>query len=502
MRRHSFLFPAALCLLAAANCQAAAATSFDAKAWQHDFQLLKQELEKRYSHLAWMASPQSGVDLPALNQKAQAALAAARDDGEARRAILDFQSGFHDGHFSLLKAAPPAPAAAAASEPPKRDPALDSPLDGCAAQGYVQSSRINFSLPFETLPGVRLLSDGLSQSMRSAIIDLGPKGKLGLLRIASFSPHDYPLACQRAWSAVSARVGHFDPDQLFGETMKQWYAETAQRMRDLKAAGAQALIIDVGDNPGGNDSGNSMARLLGAKPGKAAPLWMTRSQAAENYLKGWEEDLSSGLPPDTTPQDKTILQPFLLQVRSLHTDLKQHPRTGMDWAWREQRAFKPEAPYSGLMQTGYASGLLAELEAGRYSQAVAENLFWPALAFQSQAAWPGPAYVLTDGKSYSSAEMFAATIQDNRLAKIIGAKTGGDGCGFMGTNLPLTLPHSGLRFRIPNCVRLRKDGSDEVAGIQPDIALPDMPGASPRAKAQKVLDMIERDLAQPGGQTS
>jgi hypothetical protein len=48
--------------------------SFDRNSWLQDYAALKQALEKRYSNLAWFASPEGGVDLPALDRRTLAAL--------------------------------------------------------------------------------------------------------------------------------------------------------------------------------------------------------------------------------------------------------------------------------------------------------------------------------------------------------------------------------------------------------------------------------------------
>ncbi|WP_158300644.1 S41 family peptidase [Chromobacterium sp. ATCC 53434] len=496
MPQNSAVRLARILLLAALSCSSSvadAAAAFDRSAWRQDYRLLKRELEKRYSHLAWMASPGSGVDLPRLDRRARAALARARDDAEARQAILDFQSGFHDGHFAPLK--PVIEPSSPGAEPPARDLSHDSALDGCAALGYVNSGAIAFSSPFESLPGVTLTADGLARPMRSGIADLGPAGKLALLRIPSFNPLNYPQLCQPAWDAMRARDGRIDAGKLFTDTMRAWYRETAERLRELHTAGARALIVDVGDNSGGNDSGDAMSRLLGNGPVRSAPLWLARSAQGEAYLQEWVETLSTGLPPEATAADRAALQPFLDAFRAQAARLRQAPPVDMSWVWREQRVFDPGAAHSRLVQVGYASGAVDHLEPGRYSRIVSETLFWPAQSFGSQGAWQGPVYLLTNGRTYSAAEMFTAVSRDNRLAKTAGQGTGGDGCGFMGKIQPLILPHSGLRFRIPDCVRLRADGSDEVPGISPDLPLSAAPGESMRALARRTLTAIAADLA-------
>jgi C-terminal processing protease CtpA/Prc len=79
--------------------------------------------------------------------------------------------------------------------------------------------------------------------------------------------------------------------------------------------------------------------------------------------------------------------------------------------------------------------------------------------------------VLVDGDSASSSEFFAAMMQDRHAALILGAPTFGAGCGHMTDAEPVVLRHSGARVSLPDCVRLRADGSNEVAGIQPDVLI-------------------------------
>ena len=90
--------------------------------------------------------------------------------------------------------------------------------------------------------------------------------------------------------------------------------------------------------------------------------------------------------------------------------------------------------------------------------------------------------------------MFVAVMRNNRIARTVGATTGGSGCGFMIDAKPVVLPHSGLRFRVPNCVRLRADGSNEVAGIAPDLPVLPMEGENKRAWAARILRTVESDL--------
>ncbi len=92
-------------------------------------------------------------------------------------------------------------------------------------------------------------------------------------------------------------------------------------------------------------------------------------------------------------------------------------------------------------------------------------------------------------------EMFSAVMQDNRIAKLVGVRSGGDGCGFMVNAAPIILTHTRLRFRIPNCMRLRADGTNEEAGISPDLTVAPTEGETDRARAARVVATLAADLA-------
>jgi C-terminal processing protease CtpA/Prc len=83
--------------------------------------------------------------------------------------------------------------------------------------------------------------------------------------------------------------------------------------------------------------------------------------------------------------------------------------------------------------------------------------------------WRGPLIVLTDGETWSAAEELPATLQDNKAAVILGGRTGGAGCGHASGAEPITLKNSGGKLVLPDCVRFRFDGSNEVAGVIPDV---------------------------------
>ena len=113
--------------------------------------------------------------------------------------------------------------------------------------------------------------------------------------------------------------------------------------------------------------------------------------------------------------------------------------------------------------------------------------------------WDGPLIILVDQETWSAAEEFAAVLQDNKVAAVVGARTGGAGCGFTNGGTPTLLKNSGAVLKLPDCLRLRADGSNEVRGIIPDepVALRADEGRHFRAKliAEKLLSAISRAKA-------
>jgi C-terminal processing protease CtpA/Prc len=166
----------------------------------------------------------------------------------------------------------------------------------------------------------------------------------------------------------------------------------------------------------------------------------------------------------------------------------------MDWVWKTRRAWNTDG-CRRLVPAGTAGGPLAYLApVGDADSESARRLHWPLAVQRHWGAWDGPVYLLTDAKTYSAAEMFTAVMRDNHVARTIGGITGRAGCGFMTEAKPVVLPHSQLRFRIPDCVRLRADGSDEVAGIAPDLPLLPAEGEDKRAWAARILVALGDDL--------
>lgn len=466
------------------------AAPFDKEAWQQDYKQLKSELIDRYSNLAWKASTSSGIDLPALDRKTLAILASADDDTQAADAIRAFVTAFHDGHLSeqpYLATAMTRPV-----EPEKFSLDPTEPIAGCAALGYASTGRVAFSLPIEGLPGFKLMTDGLDSAFRTGIV-MRSGVTMGVIRIQNFRARAFPTVCLHAWADLRQASMAITPHAVLDAARLRWFKDIAAAIRTLRQAGATTLVVDIGNNSGGDDSGDWTPRLLTDRLVRSARLLMTDAPIAGRYFAEEIEDIDEVYAATRSHDAKAAL----MEARSFFSGqtaaIGQH-HCDLSWVWHEKRAWSL-TNCNRLLVAGYAGGYSAGLPHNAFSGSDAAVVLSSASTVQSlYGTWTGPTYVIADKRSYSSAEMFAAVMQDNRIAKLVGDRTGGDGCGFMADDNPIILKHSRLRFRVPNCMRLRANGTNEEAGIVPDIPVLPTEGESERARAERALQAISSDV--------
>jgi len=102
--------------------------------------------------------------------------------------------------------------------------------------------------------------------------------------------------------------------------------------------------------------------------------------------------------------------------------------------------------------------------------------------------------VMVDQGTWSSAEYFAAMLRDNDAATIIGEPTGGAGCGYTNGGIQTFLKNSRAKVKIPDCIRLRVDGTNEVEGITPDVLIAWRPNDSGYQRVKRVSDALSEHL--------
>lgn len=131
---------------------------------------------------------------------------------------------------------------------------------------------------------------------------------------------------------------------------------------------------------------------------------------------------------------------------------------------------------------------------GRYHFSLYENKsFKPKTKYH----FDGTTYILTGGNTFSAASLFAKVLKPQEDVIIVGEETGGGAYGNTAWLIPdVTLPNTGVRFRLP-LFKLVIDKEEEKGhGIIPEVsALPSVKDIRRGAdyKMEKVMELIKKE---------
>lgn len=453
-------------------CTGASATD-----WVADFDLMLQQLPRHYANFEYTLTERR-LDLPALAQREREALAAATDDTQRRAAFDRLLRAFADPHLRIHWA-----------------PGAAEPEPACGQH------RLPPGVAFHRLAGFVPLQEPQARQFGAGLLRGEPV--LGILRIGLFVERSFGSACAEA--AQQAGIDASSPcDTACGEALDRATVGVLNRalaatVRKLEAAGAQRLVIDVTDNAGGSDWSETVARLL-AGPLRSAPVSMLRHPAWTAHLNGMRKEIDA-LRRNASGPEAERLQQAALQLDAALPQLQQTCDLRAAWTDVALATGQVPLPCSNLV-TGrlFASGVEPDGPLGRTGP-VDELLFRP--------AWYGsfpvgvttrPLTVLVNHETHSSAEQFAALLRDNGRALVVGIPTSGAGCGtFTDLGTTFTLPSTGAQVHAPDCVRLRRDGTNERDGIVPDQLVPWRRSDSAWQLARKAARALQAvPMTQPG----
>jgi hypothetical protein len=309
------------------------------------------------------------------------------------------------------------------------------------------------------LPGYAPIADG----------DLLPAGtarvgatRFGFVRIDVFQPQALSL-CTEALAALAIRpdapCDAACADRLITEAYRRLSAALEDRLVRLRGAGAEVVVVDLTGNGGGSEWAEAAARMLSRSPLQSARIGFVRGA---HWARLWRENAERlrAAAAAAPPADRTRLLAWATEADAARAEAER----------RCPPAGDPGCPWLG--RAGYSTGLVGRAPSGSFAgRDWAVHVFNPAQHAYRDGVWDGPVVVLTDQETWSAAEQFAALLQDNRAALIVGARTGGSGCGHTWGGTPTRLPNSGAVLHLPDCVRFRADGSNEVRGVVPDLLL-------------------------------
>jgi hypothetical protein len=297
---------------------------------------------------------------------------------------------------------------------------------------------------------------------------LGVNGKrVGVVQIGVFTPQGFPGLCQAALQALAVPAQK-TCDDACSDRIESWASsrltlDLAAQLRALQAAGAASLVVDVAANGGGTEWAEAVARML-------TPLRLQSERAAfvrgDHWAKAFADDEASlrRYAAQASGSDRALL-------RKLADEVEAKRRTALtpcDSAplWRSEY---PACNWLG--DAFFGSGMLGAADPSTLrGKPWATLLFSPMEFPYEEGVWRGPLIVLVDRNTASAAAEFAAVLQDNHAGIVMGEAAAG-GCGHTNGGTPTKLANSGATLEVPDCARFRSDGSNEIMGIQPDIAV-------------------------------
>src|SRR5215471_1854291 len=469
------LLAALICAASPQNRTDRRPVTFDPKPWLEDFHQILSEMSSHYANLDWAVADRK-MDLHLLRLDTEAKLRAARDETEARRIIERFIASFGDGHLAIewpKSKAEPTPAAAASQSL-------------CNRLGY--KARVHPGLNFSDLPNFFSLNTPEAKLFPGGLLRLRNGTVIGIIRIGDFSEHSHPELCEQARRdlrlAENANCDEKCDDRVQLATANLLTSALVRRVETLGAAGATTLLVDITHNGGGSDWVEAAARALSSLP-------LRDSKMAFIKHDHWTRQLQDRLREIQADISKHADSPVPLEVAA-HTlekaidESQGHCDTSAVWDTGKVSCsllVKDLLFASGIVP--YAKpGSLASLQSGTV-------LFQPSRFAYRENSSRLPLYVVVDRDTWSAAEYFAALLQDNHAAAIFGEVTGGAGCGYTNGGIPATLKNSTAGLKMPDCVRLRADGSDEVKGVTPDVLLPWAKQDSDFQRLEKLVSALE-----------
>ncbi|MNS55709.1 carboxy-terminal protease [compost metagenome] len=478
------LFAALTLCAAPVAAQTPASASFDAEGWVADLRQTREAMGAHYANLDWAVNERE-APLGQLFQMGEQRLRAAGSDAEAREVFERLEKYLGDGHVDFVWPSASSGGAAAvvasAAGPDPRPPCEVLGFRGDGRDGQAVAAR---------LPGYRALEG--ESGFPAGIVEVDGR-KVGVVRIAQMSAYAHPQACAAAFAAFSRPAdAPCDDDCLEGlrvMAVDRVTEDLTARIRALRDAGAETLLVDLAGNGGGSEWTEVAVRLF-------SPIRLKSSRVGYPRHPHWVERLAAdeqGLAEAARGQSRAD-RARLDGYRAVFAQARQEAAAPCDpTPWFTMGA-KSDCTWLTTAPL-YATGVLAELDPSIIGKSWAAEVFTPLTYRFEPGVWTGPLMVLVDGGAASAAEEFAAVLQDNAAAVIVGSPTRGAGCGHARGEIETVLRHSGARLRLPNCARLRPGGSNEVGGVSPQVLVGFRENDGPRNRVARLNAVLPLAVA-------
>lgn len=457
-------------------------------AWLEDFAQLRRAMALQYANLDW-AVERRGMDLPALVAETERKLELAGTVAEARAALTSFVRAFGDGHLRIRwPAAQRAPAPAPA-------PATAQPAHICEGLGF-RAASWDPGIAFHRLAGFQPLQTPSSRYFPAGVLPVPGFGPVGVLRIGLFSESNFPDLCEEA--ARRLRVPAQGPcddncgGSVVGETASLLTRQLELQVDALRARGIRALVVDITDNGGGSSWVAPVARTLTSVRLREPRQGYIRHEHWVRQMESRVEEVERDL-ARVAPRHRPLIERAAAAFRNARRAAATP--CARDGIWTGTRPACSLVSDEGPLYGGGAFPYMSIEETPANIQCC--YLFGPHSYRYNEGFYSGPLLVLVDRGTGSSAEYFTALLQDNRAGLIVGEPTYGAGCGYTNGGIPTTLTHSRGEVRMPDCVRYRRDGTNEVEGVTPDILVPWRENDSELQRARRIETVLPEALQRP-----
>jgi hypothetical protein len=395
------------------------------------------------------------------------AVAKVTDSWFAPESLLEFTAVHHGREVRCQLSPLPEPSSGSGSAPSEISWSMPG-TQACAALGVAPAAD-PFGFPTARHPALEVL-DGADNAFAAGIVHLRQGGALGWLHIPSFSHEAYPRACAEQWerqrAAHTGACSDACQDEFTTALGERLARDAALRLQQFARAHVSAIVVDIADNGGGTDWVRDVARAISPVQLLCPTVTGIRHRHWQDGLEQADRALASCDVPGLAPRDRARLDAerastTRLLAASQHTcDLsgvfEGAPKTCT--LLLDQRP--PAACDPPLLDGAAAPDLPASC-----------TLFGRPGKPPAHGGGDVPVFVLINRSTGSAAEWFAGVLQDNHAATLVGEQTVGAGCGYTNGGIPLTLSRTGIAIAAPDCARYRRDGTNEVDGIRPDVAL-------------------------------